>query len=90
MAKAIMDPEQVRHFAEELNRFNTDLQGRLASLQARFGALGDTWQDQEQVKFSDEFKETMKVLKKFSAASARHYPYLIRKAQRIEEYLGQR
>jgi WXG100 family type VII secretion target len=90
MAQAIMDPEQVRRFADELQRFSSDLQNRMASLQARFGALGDTWQDQEHQKFSDEFKQTMKALKKFIEVSSRHTPYLLRKAQRIEEYLTQR
>ena len=90
MAQAIMDPEEVRRFAEELKRFNEDLQNRSASLQARFNALGDTWQDQEQVKFADEFATTMKAVRKFIEASRTHAPYLLRKAQRIEEYLGQR
>ncbi len=90
MAQAIMDPEQVRRFAEELQRFNAELQNRMSSLQARFAALGDTWQDQEHSKFSEEFKQTMKALKKFVEISSRHTPYLLRKAQRIEEYLSQR
>ena len=90
MAQAIMDPEQVRRFAEEPQRFNTDLQSRMSSLQARFSALGDTWQDQEHNKFSDEFKTTMKALKKFIEVAGHHTPYLLRKAQRIEEYLNQR
>ena len=90
MAQAIMDPEEVRRFAEELKRFNTDVQNRMASLLARFAALGDTWQDQEHAKFSDEFKQTMKTLKKFVEVSDKHAPYLLRKAQRIEEYLSQR
>jgi uncharacterized protein YukE len=85
-----MDPEDVRRFAEELKRFNTDLQNRMASLQARFTALADSWQDQEHNKFSDEFKTTMKALKKFIEISNQHAPYLLRKAQRIEEYLSQR
>jgi uncharacterized protein YukE len=90
MAQAIMDPEQVRRFAEELKRFNLDLQNGMASLQARFAALADTWQDQEQTKFADEFKETMRALKKFIEVSNKHTPYLLRKAQKIEEYLNQR
>ena len=90
MAQAIMDPEQVRRFAEELKRFNTDLKDKTVSLQARFAALGDTWQDQEHLKFADEFKQTMKALKKFVEVSNQHTPYLLRKAQRIEEYLNQR
>jgi len=90
MAQAIMDPEQVRRFAEELKRFNTDLKDKIVSLQARLSALGDTWQDQEHIKFSEEFKQTMKALKKFVEISNQHTPYLLRKAQRIEEYLNQR
>jgi uncharacterized protein YukE len=85
-----MDPEEVRRFADELKRFNVDLQNRLASLQARFAALGDTWQDQEHHKFAEEFKQTMKALKNFVEVSNQHTPYLLRKAQRIEEYLSQR
>ena len=89
MPQAIMDPEEVRRFAQELKKFNTDLQNGMASLQARFSSLGDTWQDQEQVKFAEEFKQTMKTLKKFVETSNQHTPYLLRKAQRIEEYLNQ-
>jgi uncharacterized protein YukE len=84
-----MDPEEVRRFAQELKKFNADLQNGMASLQARFSALGDTWQDQEQVRFADEFKTTMKALKKFIEISNQQTPFLLRKAQRIEEYLNQ-
>jgi uncharacterized protein YukE len=90
MAQAIMDPEKVRRFADELQRFNTDLENRLILLQARFNALADTWQDQEHEKFSEEFKTAMKALKRFIDLSKDHTPYLLRKAQRIEEYLRQR
>ena len=90
MAQAVMDPEKVRRFAEELHRFNGNLQQQMLSLQARFAALGDTWQDQEHEKFADEFKQVMKALKKFVELSDQQTPYLLRKAQRIEEYLHQR
>ena len=90
MAQAIIDPEEVRRFAKELKNFNTDLAARSASLNARFNALGSTWQDQENTKFADEFTQTMKALRKFIEVSESHTPYLLRKAQRIEEYLNQR
>lgn len=85
-----MDPEQVRRFADELKRFNTELQDKMSALQARFAALSDTWQDQEHAKFVEEFKQTMKALKRFVEVSNQQTPYLLRKAQRIEEYLNQR
>ncbi len=89
MPQAMMDPEQVRRFAEELQRFNRDLQNRMGSLQARFASLGDSWQDQEHQKFADEFKQTVKALRKFVESSDQHVPFLLRKAQRIEDYLNQ-
>lgn len=89
MPQAVMDPGEVRRFAEELKRFNIELQNRMALLQARFSALGDSWQDQEHEKFSNEFRDTMKALRKFMESSNQHAPYLLRKAQRIEEYLDQ-
>lgn len=85
-----MDPEEVRRFASELKRFNDDIQNKASSLQARFAALGTTWQDQDHEKFAEEFVTTMKVLRKFMEVSEKHTPYLLRKAQRIEQYLDQR
>jgi uncharacterized protein YukE len=90
MAQAIIDPEEVRRFAAELKRFNEDLRERSASLLSRFSALADTWQDQEHEKFSAEFAQMMKSVKKFVEASDRHAPYLMRKAERIQQYLDQR
>ena len=84
-----MDPAEVRRFAEELKRFNLELVERMASLQARFNKLGDSWQDQEHAKFAEDFQQTLKALKKFAEISNQHTPYLLRKAQRIEEYLAQ-
>lgn len=90
MAQAIMDPDEVRRFAKELKRFNDELQVKSSSLQSRFTSLGDTWKDQENQKFAEEFVGTMKALRKFIEISEKHTPFLLRKAQRIEEYLDQR
>ena len=40
MSQAIMDPEKVRRFAEELQRFNSEIENRMVLLHARFTALG--------------------------------------------------
>ena len=85
-----MDPEEVRRFAAELKRFNEDMQMKAASLQSRFTALATTWQDQDHEKFAEEFVTTMKVLRKFMEISEKQTPFLLRKAQRIEQYLDQR
>jgi hypothetical protein len=40
--------------------------------------------------FAEEFEQTMKVLTRFVESSNKHIPFLIRKADRVEEYLQQR
>ncbi len=90
MSQAIVDPEQLRRFASELKRFNETLREQTNSLMSRFSALGDSWQDQEQEKFAAEFLQTMKGLKRFNEVAERHAPYLMRKAERIQQYLDQR
>ena len=90
MSQAIMEPEEVRRFAKDLKNFNTGLEQGMSLLEARFKALGDTWQDQEHRKFAEEFSQTMRALRKFVEVSNHHTPFLLRKAQRIEDYLEQR
>ena len=90
MSRAIVDPEELRRFAHDLKRFNTELHGQLSSLHGRLLELGQTWRDQEQKKFAEEFEKTIKVLGRFVNASDQHIPFLLRKAERIDEYLQQR
>jgi uncharacterized protein YukE len=90
MARAIVDPEELRRFAHDLKRFNTELQGQLSALHGRLVELGQTWRDQEQKKFTEEFEKTIRVLSRFVNASDQHIPFLLRKAERIDEYLQQR
>jgi uncharacterized protein YukE len=90
MSKAVVDPAELRRFAHDLKRFNANLQAQMSVLGGRLQALGQTWRDQEQVKFAEEFEQTMKVLLRFQNASAQHVPFLLRKAEKIEEYLNQK
>lgn len=90
MSKAIVDPAELRVFAQELKKFNNELQSQMAVLQARMAALSQTWRDQEHAKFAEEFEQTVKVLLRFTKAADVHIPFLVRKAERIEEYLQQR
>ena len=90
MSRAIVDPAELRRFAHSLKNFNNEVGRHLAVLQGQFAGLGDTWRDQEHDKFANRFAETVQVLARFIEASAEQIPFLIRKAERIEEYLQQR
>jgi len=90
MGKANVDPAELRRFAQDLNRFNNDLQGLISTLHARLRGLESTWRDQEQRKFTEAFEQTVKTLSGFLEASHQHVSFLAKKATLIEDYLKQR
>ena len=90
MSKAVVDPGEVRRFAEELKRFNSELDHKMKVMNARAHELGQTWRDQEHRKFTQEFEQAMRALARFTEVTGQHVPFLLRKAQRIEDYLQQR
>ena len=59
MSKANVDPAELRRFAQDLNRFNNELQGLLSGLHGKLRSLEATWRDQEQRKFSEAFEGTV-------------------------------
>jgi uncharacterized protein YukE len=90
MPQAIANPEELERFARNLKQFNSQLRESMSRLQGQFSSLGDTWRDQEQQKFAQEFEQTMRVLQQFSQSSDAQIPFLMRKAQRLRDYLSQR
>ncbi len=90
MAKAIVDPEDLRKFAVDLRRFGSEVQAHLARINLQFSKVGDTWQDQEHAKFAQEFQLMVRVLSKFIASTEQQAPLLLRKAESIRAYLDQR
>ena len=90
MSKAVVDPNELRRFAADLKKFNDDVQLQMARLGTGLGNLQQTWRDQEQAKFAEEFEQTMRSLQRFMKASEVYVPFLLRKADRIDDYLNQR
>jgi uncharacterized protein YukE len=90
MPQAIVDPIELRRFAHNLKQFNQELEERLTALRAQLHSLGATWRDQEHKKFVEDFDEHMKVIAKYIQVTNEHAPFLLRKAERIEDYLQQR
>ena len=90
MGKAHVDPAELRRFAQDLNRFNTELASLVSGLNALMRNLEQSWRDHEQHKFSEAFDQTAKSLGRFLEASHEHAQFLVKKATLIEDYLKQR
>jgi uncharacterized protein YukE len=90
MAQAIGSPEDLEKFAHDLKQFNGQLAESMKRLQGQFARVGDTWRDQEHARYAQEFEQTMRILQQFSRSSEQQIPFLLKKAQRLREYLNQR
>jgi len=90
MAQAIVDPAELRRFAHQLKHFNEELRDRITMLHGQMVGLGDTWRDQEHEHFVQEFEQTLQVIQAFAASADEHIPFLLRKAEKVEQYLQQR
>src|SRR3954469_4238675 len=86
MSKAHVDPAELRRFAQDLARFNNDLQTLVAGLNGRMRNLETSWRDQEQRKFAEAFDQTVKAFGNFLETSNQHGLFLGKKAALIEEY----
>lgn len=90
MSQAIVDPEELRRFARQLERFSNELQNQMLVLRGQMTGLGQSWRDQEHEKFLQDFEQTIVATNRFVEATREHIPFLLRKAERAEDYLRQR
>ena len=90
MPQAIVDPAELRRFAHNLKQFTNELHNQMLVLHGQLVGLGDTWRDQEHEKFLQEFEQTMQALEHYIETVNQHIPYLLRKAELIEDYLLRR
>ena len=90
MAQAVVDPAELRRFAQNLRPYNTEHHNPMAVIHGQLSGLSQTWRDKEQEKFTEEFEATLIVINRFIEASSQYVPFLVRKAERVEEYLQQR
>jgi uncharacterized protein YukE len=90
MGQAIVDPAELRRFAGNLRKFSEEVMAHMQMVQRQLAQLGSTWRDQEQQKFAAEFEAQLTTFKRFAESTGEYVPYLIRKAERVEQYLQQR
>jgi uncharacterized protein YukE len=90
MPQAIANPDELRRFAQMLKKFNTGLEDQMAALAGQLDNLRATWRDQENQKFCEEFQRNLQMMSHFLESNNEYIPFLLRKADRIDEYLQQR
>jgi len=88
MNQAVVDPDQLRQFAAQLHRFSEEMKQNTAALASQMNQLEQTWRDEQQRKFTEEFSQQIRQLSRLIQTTEQHVPYLMRKAEQIDAYLG--
>lgn len=88
MSRAVVDPDHLRQFASSLHRFSEELRSQSTGLASQMNQLEQTWRDEQQRKFAEEFEDSMRQIQRFIQSSEKHVPYLMRKAEQVDAYLG--
>ncbi len=86
--RANVTPQAVNDFANLLKAFNQRVGEDAKRLNAQFKNLEGQWDDKVHTRFTKEFEETMKVIRKFVKHSDQHIPFLRKKAGQGETYLN--
>ena len=88
MNQAIVDPEHLRQFAAHLHQFAEEMKERSTALASQMNQLEQTWRDEQHRKFAEECSTELRQMSRLIKSTEQHIPYLLRKAEQIDAYLG--
>ncbi len=81
------DPEKMRAFAGELDKFAHDVKSEMERMKYRLGRLGETWRDRGFADFVEQFKAAEKNVRDFVAETEHVTPQLKRDAEALDNLL---
>ncbi len=90
MSQIIVNPEEIRMFVNELQQFKHELEHNQQMITSKLDYLGESWQDQEQQIFKEEFSHMIRSMEPMMQKLDEYTAFLDRKAQAADAYLNQR
>ncbi len=87
MSDVRANPNDLRDFAKHLKKSSEDLQRLRNTTKAKMQQLNQSWRDQENARFVEQFEQEMKSLEKLTKTAEDYSKFLTRKAEALEAYL---
>jgi len=88
MASVIIDPDDVRYFANHLKSTADAIMSREREINSSYHHLTQFWKDDKYKRFDQTFSDLRIYLNNFNQAAELYAAYLHRKARAIDEYHG--
>lgn len=88
MADVHGNPDEMRQFAHHLNRLAIDFLSLRDSTRAKMNQLSQSWRDNENSQFVQQFEQDIKPLEKLIQTSQEYSNFLNKKAATLDVYLN--
>ncbi len=88
MTKIVIEPEELHRFAAHLMQFQMRLNELKTETRGKMNHLNETWRDQENAKFVQQFEQDMKPLEKLIHTAEEYSQFLKRKASSTDHYFN--
>ena len=90
MARAIVDPSEMRRFAAFLDSERERLHDQRMNMRMEFARLQDVWKDEKYARFEQTYEEAERALQQYLSYCETYSTFLKQKAARAQKYLDQR
>lgn len=87
MGMAIGNPDDMVNFSNALESYLNTIEEETNRLNAAFGQLGETWQDQQRQSFEEKYQQLLGALSNFKENASEQIPHLRRMAEDLKTYL---
>lgn len=87
MSQVHGNPEEMRRFAQALNRFVSQLDSEVKRIDGQARQVGETWNDAQYQKFMQDWSQTLTAIKRFIGDAPQYAQYVSKKAADLDQYL---
>lgn len=88
MADVHGNPDEMRTFANHLNKLATEFRALKDSTRAKMSHLGQSWKDNENAQFAQQFEHDIKPLERLIQTAEEYSNFLKKKAGTLDIYLN--
>jgi len=82
------NPDEMRQFAYHLNKLAMDLRGLGLTTRVKMNHLSQSWRDNENTQFAQQFEHDIKPLEKIIQTAEEYSNFLKKKAATLDVYLN--
>ena len=82
------NPDEMRQFAYHLNKLAMDFRGLRDSTRAKMNHLNQSWRDNENAQFVQQFEQDVKPLEKLIETAEKYSDFLKKKASKLDDFIN--